>query len=229
MFSEAWRNRAKALIFSVPIPSSRLIYNLEMMTRFRRWTRQHASDKQHFDSREQLYDFVNQRANGPITLLEFGVYQGESMRTWLALNQHPKSMFHGFDSFEGLPEDWQHMSGWVTPKGAFGVKGEPPSIHDSRLTWHKGWYQETLPTFLKGFGGDGQLVIHMDSDLYSSTLYVLTQLAPVLSDSLMVFDDFSSINDEFRAVCDFKSAFRRDYEVLACGGIAYSKVAIRWR
>ncbi len=45
----------------------------------------------------------------------------------------------------------------------------------SGLPFYQGLFQETLPPFLKDYSGDRPLVIHNDSDVYSSTLYVLTR------------------------------------------------------
>jgi len=45
-----------------------------------------------------------------LLLLEFGVWQGESTRFFAGLNRSPSSRFYGFDSFEGLPEDWRGMA-----------------------------------------------------------------------------------------------------------------------
>lgn len=62
-----------------------------------------------YKNREVLYSWVNQEViqNAPIDYLEFGVYQGESIRKWCGLNNNPESRFIGFDSFEGLPENWE--------------------------------------------------------------------------------------------------------------------------
>ena len=55
-----------------------------------------------------------------VLYLEFGVYQGASMRWWSAALNNPGSRLHGFDSFEGLPEafddeyfrhmQWAHLA-----------------------------------------------------------------------------------------------------------------------
>jgi hypothetical protein len=59
------------------------------------------------DTREQLSNDVAQEIGSKRVLyLEFGVYRGDATRYWSPLLKNPESMLHGFDSFEGLPENW---------------------------------------------------------------------------------------------------------------------------
>jgi hypothetical protein len=44
----------------------------------------------------------------------------------------------------------------------------------------KGWFQNTLPGFLNAFTPRPRLVVHSDSDLYSSTLFTLASLNMLL-------------------------------------------------
>ena len=53
---------------------------------------------------------------------EFGVYSGETLK--ILTNINLKGTVYGFDSFEGLPEDWNSDN----PKGKFNTKGNPPFI-----------------------------------------------------------------------------------------------------
>jgi hypothetical protein len=55
----------------------------------------------------------------------------------------------------------------------------------------------------------------MDADLHSSTIYALTQLDPFLPGAIVIFDEWANPLHEFRALHDYCSAYRRDYEVLA--------------
>jgi len=47
--------------------------------------------------------------------------EGDSTRELARI--FPERVIHGFDSFEGLPEDWGHLG-----KGHFEVKGELPDV-----------------------------------------------------------------------------------------------------
>ena len=100
--------------------------------------------------------------------LEFGVGRGNSINT-LSLRD-PKKMLYGFDSFDGLPEDW----GPEEPKGTYSLAGYPPSVNEN-VKLFKGLFQDTLEDFLKEHG-EPVAFLHMDADLYSSTIYVLRTL-----------------------------------------------------
>ena len=92
---------------------------------------------------------------------------------------------HGFDSFEGLPEDWKAGE----QKGSYSTGGRLPVVPDN-VRLHKGWFEHSLPPFLQQHNEPVSLV-HIDCDLYSSTLTVLEQLADrFIEGSVIVFDDF---------------------------------------
>jgi hypothetical protein len=147
-----------------------------------------------FDTREQVWDFVAAEiANTPVLYLEFGVYRGEATRYWSRALKHPDSRLHGFDSFEGLPEE----SG-VWKKGQFDVSGTIPVIGDPRVQFHKGWFDEVLPAF--ELPPHDTLFLNMDADLYSSTIYVLRRLQPwIKAGTLIYFDELNHIEHEARA------------------------------
>jgi hypothetical protein len=199
------------------------------VVRFGRWIRKsNVQNARLFSSRFDLYEYITGLiGNVPIQYLEFGVYRGESMSRWLQLNSCAQSTFHGFDSFEGLPEDWKHLGG-VVKKGHFSTGGHVPVLSDPRIRWHVGWFQETLPELMQSLRSDCPMVINIDCDLYSSTLYVLSMLSPVLSRSIMIFDELSHVDHEFRALTDFCSAFGRIYEVLGATKDDYLQVAVQW-
>ena len=71
-----------------------------------------------------------------------GVYKGDSARAIAGI--FPDHTIHGFDSFEGLPEDWSHVL-----KGAFGdIKGILPDM-PKNVILYKGWFENTLPDWYR--------------------------------------------------------------------------------
>jgi Macrocin-O-methyltransferase (TylF) len=125
--------------------------------------------------------------------LEFGVHEGRSMRWWSRNLFLPNAKLVGFDSFEGLPEEW---SPWF-PAGAFKTNG-PPQIDDSRVSFQVGWFEETLPRFT--VPDNDQIVLNVDCDLYSSTSTVLRWAEPYLRPgTLIYFDEFPDRDHERKA------------------------------
>lgn len=165
-----------------------------------------------FDTREEMYDDLMAKYPGAIDYLEFGVFQGKSILYWADKNREAQSKFVGFDTFTGLPEDWDYLK-----KGHFNVEGKAPVTQDGRVSFVKGLFQDTLPGFLKDFSvSNRRLVIHNDSDLYSSSLYLLTRLDDVIRPgTIIVFDEFGNVQHEFRAFFDYIAAYRRGYKVVS--------------
>jgi O-methyltransferase len=183
--------------------------------------------KIHFDDRFELYEYISNFhiKNRPISYLEFGVYTGESLLKWISLNTNPNSVFYGFDSFEGLPENWLKVVN-VIPKGYFSTNGAVPiNLNDKRVFFIKGWFQNTLENFLKSFLDDKLKIIHFDADLYSSTLFCLTMLNSYIKrNDILVFDEFSS-GDEFKAYMDYTCSYNASFNILAVSGSSFQQVA----
>jgi Macrocin-O-methyltransferase (TylF) len=170
-----------------------------------------------FTNRAQMYSAVNDKlSNQSISYLEFGVWKGDSLRAWTTINTNPLTHFYGFDSFEGLPEDWIKGFGRATKKGQFGLDGAVPSISDSRVTLINGWFQDTLQSFLDITQLSHPIVVNNDSDLHSSTLYTLCMLNPILQPGdIIIFDEYSSPANEYLAWEEYKHAFMRKAECIA--------------
>jgi O-methyltransferase len=169
-----------------------------------------------FTNRDAMYRHINfSRFCGgetAIDFMEFGVFRGDSLRKWCRLTKHPESRLFGFDSFEGLPEDW--IEGW--PKGTFDTGGKTPEIDDPRVRFVVGSFQNSLPSFLATFKPKNRIVIHSDCDLYSSTLYCLTALNGLLpKETVIIFDDFHDPIHEYRALSDYCSAYRRRFRIIS--------------
>jgi hypothetical protein len=115
--------------------------------------------------------------------VEFGVYTGYSLGIIAA---HMPVI--GFDSFEGLPEDWRPgfpKGKFATP--AFAREEFYPHVLNAMLI--KGWFEDTVPSF--PFPPLG--LVHIDCDLYSSTVTALDAVLPHIgSETIIVFDEFHS-------------------------------------
>ena len=139
---------------------------------------------------------------------EFGVWMGDSFRY---LMQSYRKGF-GFDTFEGLPEDWR-----TVPKGSYSSFGRIPQIRGAEFV--AGEFAHTLPQFFARPRAKAAL-INFDADLYASTLCALSNARPVIDGrTLLVFDEFIVNSewekDEYRALEEFCTREGLGYEVLA--------------
>lgn len=113
--------------------------------------------------------------------LEFGVATGRTL-TVIAGARKNQQVF-GFDSFEGLPEDWRTN----IPAGTFKVD-RMPDVPGAELV--VGMFDDTLPSFLDSHS-DPVAFMHLDADLYSSTVTVLEHVGPRLQQgSVIAFDEY---------------------------------------
>ena len=154
--------------------------------------------------------------------LEFGVRRGATINH--IARQIPDNTVYGFDSFEGLPENW---SGWMQVKGTFGGEGIPKVEPNVELV--KGWFDQSLPDFLQNNTKDVAF-IHIDSDLYSSAKTILSELTPhIKHGTIVVFNEYFNYPNwrehEFRALQEFNHSSELDYEYLCWGKF---EVAIRF-
>ncbi|HRP88949.1 MAG TPA: TylF/MycF/NovP-related O-methyltransferase [Edaphocola sp.] len=167
--------------------------------------------KRDYDRRYKLYNYVaNEYAleTIPISYFEFGVASGFSFKWWLSKNNNPDSSFYGFDTFEGLPEEWGTFD-----KGAMAFS--VPEIEDNRGSFFPGLFQDSLPSFilnhLELLKSTHKKVIHLDADLYSATIFSLSQLYPYLNNGdIIFFDEFNVAMHEFKAFDEFISNFYID-------------------
>jgi len=168
-----------------------------------------------FNKRESLYEQVIQdfKLDTNIDYLEFGVSKGHSFKWWVERIKNADAKFYGFDTFTGLPEAWGPFK-----KGEMGNNNAPPIIDDARHTFYQGLFQQTLLPFLSSYKGDRRKIIHMDADIYSATLYVLTLITPFLKPGdIIFFDEFNVPMHEYKAFTEWSNSFYIDYQVL--GGV----------
>ena len=159
---------------------------------------------------------------GPI--LEFGVYQGTTIN--LISSMFPKKIIYGFDSFEGLPEDWITDDKDITwAKGHFAVDVLPKV--NKNVTLIKGWFNDTLPEWIeKSKKSTNISFLHIDCDLYSSTNTVLSLLNnKIASGTIIVFDELYHFgnpkkysnwhNGEYKALTEWMKTFDREVEIIS--------------
>ena len=141
---------------------------------------------------------------------EFGVHTGGSIN-FTAERIAPRPIY-GFDSFEGLPEDWRPD----VKAGHFSLAGLPSVRDNVRLI--KGWFNEALPPFLSEHK-EPAAWLHIDSDLYSSARTVLELFAPrIRPGTVIVFDEYFNYpgwkNGEHKAFQEFVSQHEVRFEYL---------------
>lgn len=117
------------------------------------------------------------------TILDFGVYKGASTRALAAI--FPRHAIHGFDSFEGLPEDWNHALK-ASFSDAAGLIPEAPK----NVTFHKGWFDDTAPAWASSNRRAKIALLRIDCDIYSSTKTIFDSIGPMIgSGSWICFDE----------------------------------------
>ena len=214
-------------------PFSGLLLTLLFLSKFSKWRKGHSNlnfndfynRNVDYKDRFRLHEFVykTEGLSEPIDFYEFGVEEGMSFKWWVNENKNTKARFFGFDTFAGSPENFGVMK-----REDFDVKGQFPDVNDDpRCFFIKGLFQESLLPFLKKHEFINRKVIHMDADLYSATLFVLTQIYPYLKNGdIIIFDEFGVPTHEFKAFNDFISSYYLEYNVLGAVN-NYLQVAIK--
>ena len=155
-------------------------------------------------------------------VLEFGVATGRTLNQfahWL-----PHKTVYGFDGFDGLPEDWTSRM----RKGFFARKHLPRVRRNCELV--VGWFNETLPGFVEK-RSEPVALLHVDCDLYSSTVTILNNLKNnIVPGTVIVFDEYMNYPgwqlDEFRAWQEHCKMYGVEYEYI--GRVSkHQKVAVR--
>jgi O-methyltransferase len=161
-----------------------------------------------YSKRLELFEYVSNKFslhNQPVDYLEFGVAGGHSFKWWMEKCAHSESRFYGFDTFEGLPESWGAFK-----KGDMNAELPSLELEDKRGKYIKGLFQDSVPGFLKNtsLNNGKRKVIHLDADLFSSTLFALTSLAPhIKPGDILLFDEFNVPNHEYYAFRMFSESY----------------------
>lgn len=166
------------------------------------------ADAPYFEKHQQLVKHVVHEASLPGLYLEFGVGRGKSIR-WIG--EYADRTVHGFDSFEGIPEYWNG-----NPIGAFAQK-KLPKVPDN-VQFEIGMFDKTLPEFLEKHS-DPIALLHVDCDLYSSTVTIFDLLGSRLQPgAIVLFDEYYNFprwqQHEYKAFQEFVQQSGVEYEYI---------------
>ena len=146
----------------------------------------------------------------------------------------PNYEIFGFDSFEGLPEDWLDSSGNIVAvhsrKGAFSVNGIVPNIPG--IKFFKGWFDVTIHEYL--LQAKPIALLHIDCDLYSSCKTVLYNLNDyIVPGTILVFDEWVynfdiKFNDhEQKCFYEWAADHKREFELVDFDGDSIERQIVR--
>lgn len=120
--------------------------------------------------------------------VEFGVWRGHGVNLFSRILKNYDVTIWGFDSFEGLEEDWIGQ-GRGAQKGRYTLNGELPEVR-ANVKLVKGWVQDTVPGWLKEQQDTPIIFAHLDLDTYTPTRFVLDEIRPRLVEGTIIqFDE----------------------------------------
>lgn len=166
-----------------------------------------------FDTPRELMQHALSIAKLDGLYAEFGVNEGGTI-SFIA-KAKPGAIVHGFDSFEGLPEDW---SGNAMAAGFFNRKGRLPKV-PGNVRLHRGWFNESLPAFASAHPGPAAF-LHIDCDLYSSTVEIFKALGDrIVPGTVIVFDEYFNYPawkaHEHKAFQEFQATTGKQFRYVA--------------
>ena len=152
--------------------------------------------------------------------MELGVFEGTSINTIAAMKSvlSKDSSIYGFDCWTGLPEKWRDLD-----KGEFEVQ-EKPAVREG-VELIDGLFSESLPTFMNRHSDEHISLLHIDCDLYSSTMTAFDNLYRFfVPGTIIVFDEFAlwpgfygNKESEFEALIDASEKYGFKYEYVGRG------------
>ena len=178
------------------------------------------------DLDQERYDHLDAVCNLgsiPGDILEFGVYQGRTIN--FIAERFPHKKIYGFDSFEGLPEDWNisYKEKFNKHKKGYFAVDNLPEVK-SNVTLVQGFFDSSLPKWLKENNLTQISLLHVDSDLYSSAKIIFDNLNEyIVEGTIIIFDEFypwgrkryeTWEHHEYKAFCEWIDTYNRKFEVL---------------
>jgi hypothetical protein len=176
-----------------------------------------------YPSRYALYDHITSLIRGQKGLIcEFGVAGGRSINYLAKIL--PGYVIYGFDSFEGLPEDWRDGH----PRGTFKQCALPKVAPNVKLI--KGFFDKSLPGFLAEHN-EPALFLHIGCGLYSSTKTIFDLMCThIQAGTIICFDEFFNYPGwragEFKAFMEFTKKEKVHYEYIGYNRLG-TQLAVR--
>jgi hypothetical protein len=167
---------------------------------FRVWLKTKFGQIKHFNNKHSLLEALIESSNidflksgGGVFYVEFGVAFGETSKYLISETKVP-FIYHGFDTFEGLPKAWRRL-----PAGAFSNNGKTPNLAGNNIFFHKGLIQETIDKV--SFKSNFTKIFIFDFDLYQPTLFALKYcLAEINQGDILYFDE--AFDSDERAIIE---------------------------
>lgn len=201
-----------------------LIYPIKALIEvleFRIWSNKKFGDITHFKSKHDLLDSLIKRANlqpsnseEGVFIAEFGVAFGETTKYLISRIKVP-FQYHGFDTFEGLPNAWRRL-----PAGAMTSDGKLPKILGEDIYFHKGLVQDTIGQV--NFQSSLLKVFIFDLDLYGPTLFAFKHVLPNMRIGDIVYFD-EAFDSEERIIIENYFLDKFEFEVIGASpfGLAF--------
>lgn len=175
---------------------------------------------------QESYDFVSERIGDAILfeqgvelqrhiirtvrptglICEFGVYNGASIRRFARalIKQRDTRTIYGFDSFEGLGENWGGQIGH--PMGKYDAGRKLPRV-PANVELIKGWIEDSFDSFLERTESQDFAFLHLDMDTYTPTKFVLERVkSRCPAGTILLFDELYGYpnweNHEYKALTE---------------------------
>jgi hypothetical protein len=165
-----------------------------------------------FKDKNKLLDEIIRKAseNSFVTYYEFGVAFGETIR-YLDKKTTIPFEYHGFDTFEGLPNAWRGL-----PKGAITALGKSPEGFGHNIHFHIGLIDKTISD--TNFKTPGTKCILFDFDLYQPTLFAYQHIKDELNPGDLVYFD-EAFDSEERIILE--NYFLKDFKFIVLGASVF--------
>jgi Methyltransferase domain len=178
------------------------------------YAEEHMQNAMAFEDKTALRDYVIGLCPEGINA-EFGVANGASINYFARCLQLRKDVIFGFDSFEGLKDNWPGLG---LRQGHFSLGGKLPDV-EPNVVLKKGWFDQTIPKFLEA---DLRSIAfaHFDCDTYNSTKTVLNLISSrLVAGTIILFDEYFGYRgwkrEEWKAWQEFVESTKVTYEYIA--------------